>query len=58
VKSAVAGPEAAGERLDVALARMAGISRARAQKLIEQGARKVIVGTSAFTTNGVHHELL
>jgi 23S rRNA pseudouridine1911/1915/1917 synthase len=38
VKSAVAGPDAAGERLDVALARLAGISRARAQKLIEQGA--------------------
>ena len=38
MKSAVVGPEAAGERLDVALARTAGISRARAQKLIEQGA--------------------
>jgi 23S rRNA pseudouridine1911/1915/1917 synthase len=42
VKSAVVGPEAAGERLDVALARTAGISRARAQKLIEQGAALLV----------------
>ena len=35
---AVAGSETAGERLDVALARVASISRGRAQKLIEQGA--------------------
>jgi 23S rRNA pseudouridine1911/1915/1917 synthase len=38
MRRALAGPEAAGERLDVALARMAGISRARAQKLIDSGA--------------------
>ena len=38
MRSAVAGSDVAGERLDVALARMAGVSRARAQKLIEQGA--------------------
>jgi phosphoribosylformimino-5-aminoimidazole carboxamide ribotide isomerase len=30
----------------------------RAVKLLEQGARKVIVGTSAFTKTGVNHELL
>lgn len=31
---------------------------ARAVKLLEQGARKVIVGTAAFQTNGVNHGLL
>ena len=30
----------------------------RARKLIEQGAFRVIVGTSAFTKTGVNHELL
>jgi phosphoribosylformimino-5-aminoimidazole carboxamide ribotide isomerase len=30
----------------------------RARKLVEQGARKVIVGTSAFHQNGVRHDLL
>ncbi len=30
----------------------------RARKLVEQGASRVIVGTSAFTTTGVNHELL
>jgi phosphoribosylformimino-5-aminoimidazole carboxamide ribotide isomerase len=30
----------------------------RATRLVEQGARKVIVGTSAFTTTGIHHALL
>lgn len=30
----------------------------RAAKLITQGARKVIVGTSAFRSNGVNHDLL
>ncbi len=30
----------------------------RAQALVAQGARKVIVGTSAFAANGVNHELL
>ncbi len=38
MRSAVAGPGEAGGRLDVVLARLAGISRARAQKLIEEGA--------------------
>jgi 23S rRNA pseudouridine1911/1915/1917 synthase len=41
VKTTVAGPSEAGERLDVALARLAGVSRARAQKLIERGAALV-----------------
>src|SRR5215831_10640594 len=31
---------------------------ARAKALLEQGARKVIVGTSAFTRTGVAHEFL
>lgn len=31
---------------------------ARARTLIEQGARKVIVGTSAFTPNGINERLL
>jgi phosphoribosylformimino-5-aminoimidazole carboxamide ribotide isomerase len=31
---------------------------ARARALVEQGARKVIVGTSAFTKNGINSELL
>src|SRR5512143_3580110 len=31
---------------------------ARAQTLVDQGARKVIVGTSAFTRDGVNHALL
>lgn len=30
----------------------------RATKLIEQGAQKVIVGTAAFSSNGVHHAFL
>ncbi len=30
----------------------------RAQALVGQGARKVIVGTSAFTANGIHEEFL
>ena len=30
----------------------------RAQALLEQGAHKVIVGTSAFTHTGINHELL
>jgi phosphoribosylformimino-5-aminoimidazole carboxamide ribotide isomerase len=30
----------------------------RARTLVEQGARKVIVGTSAFTASGVRHEFL
>jgi phosphoribosylformimino-5-aminoimidazole carboxamide ribotide isomerase len=30
----------------------------RAQTLVEQGARKVIVGTSAFTKSGIHAEFL
>ena len=30
----------------------------RARKLVEQGASRVIVGTSAFTKTGVNHELL
>lgn len=30
----------------------------RARRLVEQGARKVIVGTSAFTASGVNRELL
>jgi phosphoribosylformimino-5-aminoimidazole carboxamide ribotide isomerase len=30
----------------------------RAQALIEQGARKVIVGTSAFTKSGIHEQFL
>lgn len=30
----------------------------RAKKLIGQGAKKVIVGTSAFQASGIHHELL
>ena len=34
---AVAGPAEAGERLDVALTHLAGISRSRAQRLIEGG---------------------
>jgi phosphoribosylformimino-5-aminoimidazole carboxamide ribotide isomerase len=31
---------------------------ARAEALLEQGARKVIVGTSAFTRKGVNHDFL
>jgi 23S rRNA pseudouridine1911/1915/1917 synthase len=38
MRSAVAGPAEAGGRLDVVLARLAGVSRARAQKLIDEGA--------------------
>ena len=38
MRSAVAGPAEAGGRLDVVLARLAGVSRAQAQKLIEGGA--------------------
>jgi 23S rRNA pseudouridine1911/1915/1917 synthase len=38
MKQAICGPAEAGERLDVALARLAGVSRARAQKLIAEGA--------------------
>ena len=30
----------------------------RAQKLVQQGADKVIVGTAAFQPNGIHHALL
>jgi len=30
----------------------------RAQKLVQQGADKVIVGTAAFQPNGIHHTLL
>ncbi len=30
----------------------------RAQRLVEQGARKVIVGTAAFTSEGIHAEFL
>lgn len=30
----------------------------RAQALVEQGARKVIVGTAAFQAGGIHHHLL
>jgi phosphoribosylformimino-5-aminoimidazole carboxamide ribotide isomerase len=33
-------------------------SIARAQALVEQGARKVIVGTSAFTRTGIHEAFL
>jgi 23S rRNA pseudouridine1911/1915/1917 synthase len=38
VADALAGPAEAGERLDVALTHLAGISRSRAQRLIEGGA--------------------
>lgn len=33
-------------------------SAARAEALVEQGARKIIVGTAAFHTGGVNHALL